>query len=50
MLSGIAEYSDNGRIVTLSAGDTAFCPDGEGHSIRNNNDEPVVFIALIIYN
>lgn len=26
MLSGIAEYSDNGKTVTLSAGDTAFCP------------------------
>ena len=25
------------------------CPDGEGHSIKNNNDEPVVFLALVIY-
>ncbi len=50
MLSGVAEYSDNGKTVTLGAGDTAFCPDGEGHSIRNNNDEPVVFLALVIYN
>ena len=49
VLSGEGEYSDNGSIVTLHAGDTAFCPDGEGHSIKNNNDEPVVFLALIIY-
>lgn len=50
ILSGEAEYSDNGNTVTLHAGDTAFCPDGEGHSIKNNCDEPVVFIALVIYN
>ena len=50
ILSGQAEYSENGKIVTLCAGDTAFCPDGEGHYIKNNCDEPVVFIALVIYN
>ena len=50
ILSGEAEYCDNGNTVTLHAGDTAVCPDGRGHSIKNNCDEPVVFIALVIYN
>lgn len=50
ILSGEAEYSDNGNTVTLKAGDTSFCPDGEGHSIKNLKDEPCVFIALVIYN
>ncbi len=50
VLSGEAEYSDNGNIVTLSAGDTAFCPDGEGHYVANRSDEPLVLLALVIYN
>lgn len=50
ILSGEGEYSDNGNIVTLRIGDTAFCPDGEGHCIANRSSEPLVFVALIIYN
>ena len=49
VLSGEGEYSDNGSIVTLHAGDTAFCPDGEGHSMVNRSAEPLVFMALVIY-
>ncbi len=49
ILSGEGEYSDNGDIVTLKAGDTAFCPEGEGHSIANRGDEPLVFVALVVY-
>lgn len=49
ILSGEGEYSDNGDILTLKAGDTAFCPEGEGHSISNRGDEPLVFIALVVY-
>ena len=50
VLKGEGEYSDNGNIVTLKAGDVAFCPDGEGHSIINRKDEPFEMIALIIYS
>lgn len=49
IISGSAEYSDNGRISTLSAGDSSFTPSGEGHSIKNISPEPCVFIALIVY-
>lgn len=47
-ISGEAEYSDNGNIVTLRAGDTAFCASGEGHAVKNLKDEPFVYIALIV--
>ena len=46
---GTAEYNDNGTSVTVSAGDVLVCAKGEGHSIKNNNDEPVELTALIVY-
>ena len=49
VLSGEAEYSDNGVMTVLKAGDTAFCPNGEGHAVKNLKDEPFVFVALVIY-
>lgn len=49
ILSGSGEYSDNGTMITLNAGDVAFCPDGEGHSIKNISDEPMEMIAMVIY-
>lgn len=50
ILSGEAEYKDNGKTVTLKAGDTSFCPNGDGHAMKNVKDEPCVFIALIVYD
>lgn len=49
ILKGQGRYSDNGVMTTLRAGDVAFCPAGEGHSIRNDADEPMEMIALILY-
>ena len=50
ILKGEAEYSDNGEMTTLRAGDVAFAYDGEGHSIKNVSDEPLEMIALILYS
>ena len=50
ILSGEGRYNENGRMTVLHEGDTAFCPDGEWHGIRNEGEELLVFIALIIYN
>lgn len=49
MLSGEAQYSDNGKMTTIYPGDVTMVYPGEGHSIKNLKDEPVVFIALILY-
>ena len=46
---GVAEYNDNGNAVTITSGDVAICPKGTGHGIANKTDEPVEFIALIVY-
>ena len=49
ILSGTALYNDNGKEVTLHAGATTFCPDGEKHGIENaSKTEDLVFMALII--
>lgn len=48
VISGSAEYNDNGKIYTINPGDTVFCKDGDGHGVTNTTDEDFVFIALII--
>lgn len=49
ILSGTAVYNNNGEEVSLVAGDTTFCPDGEKHGIANPSaTEDLVFMALII--
>ncbi len=45
ILSGTAEFNDNGTPVTVGAGDVCYTPSGEGHGIRNNGKEPVELIA-----
>ncbi|MBR3052787.1 MAG: cupin domain-containing protein [Firmicutes bacterium] len=49
MLEGEAEYSDNGSLTTLLPGDVAIVYPGEGHSITNLKDEPVRFVAAVLY-
>lgn len=47
--SGEAEYNDNGVIRTVQKGDVTFTGPGEWHALTNKKDEPVKFIALIVY-
>lgn len=49
ILSGTAEYNDNGALRTVHAGDVTVCPGGTGHSIANRGEETVELIALIVY-
>lgn len=49
ILSGEAEYNDNGTITTVKAGDITFTGPGEGHAIINRKDEPMSFMAIILY-
>jgi len=49
IISGAAEFSDNGEVTVLSPGDTALTKDGFGHSVKNAGDVPLEMIALILY-
>ena len=48
IIEGDALYNDNGTEVALHAGDTAICPDGSWHAIKNVSDKPMRFLATII--
>ena len=48
ILSGKAEYNDNGTIVEVGAGDLTFTANGEGHGIKNIGNDPLIFFPLII--
>ena len=49
ILSGTGRYNDNGSMVTVTAGDVTYCAPGEGHGRAKIGDEPIVMIALILY-
>lgn len=48
-LKGTGTYYDNGTYVKVCPGDTAVCNDGEYHGLVNDGEEPLEFIALILY-
>lgn len=49
ILSGEAEYDDNGVKRMVRAGDVTYTPDGSAHGMDNTKGrEPLVFIALIL--
>lgn len=50
ILSGEATFDDNGTKTVLKAGDLAYTPHGESHSIENTGDTDLEFIALILFN
>ena len=49
ILKGTAEYSDNGEMRTVSAGDVTVCPAGTGHGIANKTEEVGELVAVIVY-
>lgn len=49
VLKGTAVYNDNGKETTLSKGELAITPKGSGHSVKNESDEDVELIALIVF-
>ena len=49
ILSGRGLVNDNGTEVEVGAGDMVLTRDGECHSIANNGQEDLVFIALILF-
>ena len=49
ILSGTADYNDDGEILPVSAGDVTICPTGHSHGIANHSDETVELVAVIVY-
>ncbi|MBQ2718753.1 MAG: cupin domain-containing protein [Clostridia bacterium] len=49
ILKGTAVYDDNGTVTKVSAGNVTLTPAGTGHAIKNESDEDVELIALIVY-
>ena len=49
ILEGEGEYNDNGEVTTVKTGDVTFTGSGEGHSIINKKDEPLTFLAIILF-
>ena len=50
ILSGEAEYDDNGTKRAVKPGDVTYTPNGCGHALKPTGSEPVVFMALIIFD
>ncbi|MBR2721209.1 MAG: cupin domain-containing protein [Clostridia bacterium] len=47
-LSGVGEYTEDGRTQRVEAGDVTYTPLGKGHGVKNIGNEDLVFIALIL--
>ena len=51
ILKGRGKYYDGkDKTVEVGPGDIMFCGDGEYHGMINDGDEPIEFIALILYS
>ncbi|ANW99037.1 cupin [Thermoclostridium stercorarium subsp. thermolacticum DSM 2910] len=51
ILKGKGIVTDNGQTTEVQAGDVILTGDGGTHSIENNGDEPLEFIAVVmLYN
>lgn len=48
VVSGEAQYLDNGEWVTLKKGDSCLCLGGQAHSIANRGEETLVVVAVIL--
>lgn len=49
ILKGEGTYVMNGETWKVSAGDVLFADDGDTHFLRAEGDEPMEFIALVLF-
>ena len=49
ILEGTGELNDNGEVLEIGEGDTAWIKPGQGHSITNKGAKDVVFKAIVLY-
>jgi mannose-6-phosphate isomerase-like protein (cupin superfamily) len=50
IISGWGEVTEDDGKKKVAAGDIVVTGDGESHSIANIGEEPLVFIAVIVYD
>ena len=48
ILSGVGEYTEDGKTYRVGAGDVTYTPMGGGHGIKNVGQGNLEFIALIL--
>lgn len=49
ILSGRGKYFIDNEWVDVFPGDSLYTGEGEKHGIRNESEEPLIFIGLILY-
>ncbi|MCR5666521.1 MAG: cupin domain-containing protein [Eubacterium sp.] len=50
VLSGEALVNDNGKELILHPGDMHMCPSGSGHGVRNEQEEDLVMMIMIMHD
>lgn len=50
ILKGEGIFLDNGKEVIVSEGDFTLTTDGESHSLKNDSQEDLEFIALLLFS
>ncbi len=48
ILEGVGLVNDDGKEMQVQAGDVILTGDGASHSIENNGDKPLVFMAVVM--
>ena len=48
IISGNGTVNDDGKEVSVSAGDSVITGNGASHSIKNTGTAPLIFVAVII--
>lgn len=48
-LSGKGRVTDDDQVVEVGPGDVNYCLDGHYHKVENIGDEPLRYIAVILY-
>ena len=50
ILKGHGKYLYNGALIDIGPGDILFTDDGEEHYMVNEQEEPLEFVALVLFN
>lgn len=48
-ISGKGRVTDDTEVIEVGPGDVNYCPDGHLHKIENIGEEPLRYLAIILY-